>query len=352
MQPDIYQGGKSTAYGYTIPGGLIQFHVIGPEVLQADDGAYVLPVADQMGYAETALTEPWACVEGAYTQRRRLTPKAGGTMWLVGQPGDTAAYAFSRWLDAPTTIVLTDLPPALQALIQATTGAQVIVRNGLQAGDYAALGAELTGGQGFDDIVILAPRSAETVSAAATLIARRGTLNLVGQQPLDGNPQIDIGRIHYDYTAYLGTTGPEISAAYGETRNRCELRSGGVALFVGAGGPMGQMHVQRAIELPDGPHTIIATDVNDARLAALDHLFAALAQQHGKRLLLVNPAGAGDSLRDVVLRETNGRGADDAVVSVPSAALMAEAGNTACARRHAGAVCWRSQWHACAAECE
>ena len=62
IQPDIYVDGRSTAYGYTIPGGLIQYHVIGPEVLAADDGAYVIPVDDRMGYAETALTEPWACV--------------------------------------------------------------------------------------------------------------------------------------------------------------------------------------------------------------------------------------------------------------------------------------------------
>jgi len=34
VQPDIYQDGKSTAYGYTIPGGLIQYHLIGPEVLK------------------------------------------------------------------------------------------------------------------------------------------------------------------------------------------------------------------------------------------------------------------------------------------------------------------------------
>ncbi len=95
VQPDIYQQGKSTAYGYTIPGGLIQFHLLGPEVLDADHGAYVLPVGEQLGYAEAALTEPWACVEGAYRQRRRLTPGPAGLMWIVGRPGDEATYAFS-----------------------------------------------------------------------------------------------------------------------------------------------------------------------------------------------------------------------------------------------------------------
>jgi threonine dehydrogenase-like Zn-dependent dehydrogenase len=324
VQPDIYQQGKSTAYGYTIPGGLIQFHLLGPEVLDADHGAYVLPVGEQLGYAEAALTEPWACVEGAYRQRRRLAPKAGGTMWIVGRPGDTSAYQFSQGLDAPATIVLTDVPTSVRTLV-GNTQAQIIERDGLAPGDYQALKEELTIGQGFDDIVVLDPRSADLVGEAARLIARRGTLNLVGGAPLDGRPSIDLGRIHYDYTAYLGNPGPDIAASYGEAHNRSDLRAGGVTLFVGAGGPMGQMHLQRAIELPGGPKTLIATDVNDERLAVLQQQFAALVEQHGKRLITVNPQSSSESLRDLVLRETGGKGADDVIVSVPSAALMADA---------------------------
>jgi threonine dehydrogenase-like Zn-dependent dehydrogenase len=323
MQPDIYRDGRSTAYGYTIPGGLIQFHLIGPEVLDADDGAYVLPVAEGMGYAETALTEPWACVEGAYTQRRRLEPRPGGTMWILGRPGDTTDYTFSELLAAPATIVVSDVPDELRERLARETGAKIVRRDGVTPDGYRALADELTDG-GFDDLVILDPRSAEAVSAAAKVIARRGTCNLVGRAPLDGKPALDVGRLHYDYIAFVGNPGPEITASYGEARNRAELRPGGVAVFVGAGGPMGQMHVQRAIELPDGPRTIIATDVNDARLAALEQLFRPLADKHGRRLLTINPAG-GASLPELLARETDGKGADDVIVSVPVAALMAEA---------------------------
>jgi len=55
VQPDIYQQGKSTAYGYTIPGGMVQYHLIGDEVLKTDAGACLLPVEDDMGYAESSL---------------------------------------------------------------------------------------------------------------------------------------------------------------------------------------------------------------------------------------------------------------------------------------------------------
>ena len=99
VQPDIYQDGKSTAYGYTIPGGLIQYHLMGAEMLDTDDGACLLPLPDTMGYAEASTLEPWGCVMAAYTQRRRLEPKTGGTMWIVGRPGDERDYLFSSGLD-------------------------------------------------------------------------------------------------------------------------------------------------------------------------------------------------------------------------------------------------------------
>jgi threonine dehydrogenase-like Zn-dependent dehydrogenase len=327
LQPDIYQQGRSTAYGYTIPGGLIEFHVIGPEVLDADAGSYVIPLEGDIGYAEAALTEPWACVEAAYTQRRRLAPKPGGTMWIVGHPGDSTQYEFTSGLDAPGTVVLTDVPPALLRRVQEEAGdrgAEVVERNGLAPADFQGLSANLTGGAGFDDVVVLDPRSAEMVSEAARLIARRGTFNLVGHEPLDERVQIDVGRIHYDYTAYLGNPGPDIAASYGEEHNRCELRAGGTAVFVGAAGPMGQMHVQRAIELARGPSVVIASDINPERLAALKESFVPLAQERGKRLIAFNPAEAGESLHDLVMRETGGRGADDVVVCVPVAPLMAD----------------------------
>ncbi len=92
IQPDIYVGGRSTAYGYTIPGALIGYHLIGPEVLAADDGAYVIPVPDDLGYAEAALTEPWATVEAAYSQRRRVRPAPGGHALLIARAGDDQRY--------------------------------------------------------------------------------------------------------------------------------------------------------------------------------------------------------------------------------------------------------------------
>ena len=325
IQPDVYQDGRSTAYGYTVPGGLIQYHLIGAELLETDAGACVLPLEDGMGYAESALLEPWGCVMAAYTQRRRLEPLAGGVMWLIGQPGDEESYQFSRFLDRPSVIVTTDLPASLADAV-AQSGAKIVARDGLTVDQYQDLREELTE-KGFDDVVMLRPTSATAVSEVARHIARRGTLNLIGTEPLDGLADADVGRLHYDYIAFVGQSGSEISDSYGEERNRCELKGGGTAVFVGAGGPMGQMHVQRALELPDGPKVLIATDVNQMRLEAITDRFGALAEAQGRTLVLFNPQTAeGQTLEELVMKVTDQKGADDVVISVPVAALMAEGG--------------------------
>jgi L-sorbose 1-phosphate reductase len=327
IQPDIYQNKMSTAYGYTIPGGLIQYHLLGPEVLDADDGAYVLPVEEDIGYAQAALTEPWACVDAAYTQRRRLEPKPGGTMWIVGSPDDDSEYKCSFGLDAPTEIYITNIPASLKTLIENEkhAGARIIEVDHLSPDTYQQFSQERTSGKGFDDIILLAPIDAQMVSRAAELIAFRGTFNIVARKPIADSVDIDAGKLHYHYTTFIGTNSDDISAAYGEKRNRCDLKKGGAALFIGAGGPMGQMHVQRAVEDEDGPQLIIATEVNQHRLSVLESIIDPIAKARGRRFFAFNPETAHGTLKDFILDVNNGELADDAVVCVPVAPLMESA---------------------------
>jgi threonine dehydrogenase-like Zn-dependent dehydrogenase len=310
IQPDIYVGGRSTAYGYTIPGALIGYHLIGPEVLAADDGAYVTQVPDDMGYAETALTEPWACVEAAYSQRRRVEPARDGRTWVIGRGGDARRYRFGDALAGAREVVLSGLrDDTLVAARAAARDATIVVQ------DDASVGGP------FDDVIVLGPRSAAIVARAADALAYRGVLNLVADEPLDGPVEIDVGRLHYHYTAYVGTTGVEVAAAYGEARNRTELRSGGVAVFVGAAGPMGQMHLERALRLPDGPKTAIGGDLDPERLAAARVRLEPIASASGRRLLMT----AGSDLAALVGEQTAGRGADDVIVTAPTVAAVESA---------------------------
>jgi L-sorbose 1-phosphate reductase len=323
MQPDIYQNGKSTAYGYTVPGGLTQYHLIGPEVLKTDTGSCLLKVSDQLGFAETALLEPWGCVWASYTQRRRLEPKEGGIMWIVGQKDDNTAYGFSKGLEAPQTVILTNVPESVRSLAEKECKT-VVIRDDVNISDLKSLVDEYTNGVGFDDIVVLDPRFSKEVSEIAKHVARRGTMNMVGKKPLDGLVDADVGRLHYDYVAFVGNKGEEIADSYGQARNRCDLRTGGLAVFVGAGGPMGQMHVQRAIEKKDGPSVVIVTDINDQRLSEIKQRFTPLTEANNCQLLTFNPTEQKDTLPEFAKAQSQGKGADDVVVCVPNANIMAE----------------------------
>ena len=313
IQPDIYVDGRSTAYGYTIPGGLIGYHAIGPEVLAADDGAYVVPVDDRMGYAETALTEPWACVEAAYTQRRRLWPLAGGRAWVIGGDEDRE-YAFGDLLAETREIVISGGGPTLERT----------VRDAAPAATIRTASIDDTDGQ-FDDVFVLGVRSAATVQRAADALAFRGAMAIVGDEPLDGLVEIDVGRIHYHYTAYLGTSGNNVTKAYGDARNRAEIRPDGVTVVVGAAGPMGQMHIERALRMPEGPRLVIGVDLDPDRLALARAKLEPVADQMARRLVLESPGSASGALRAFVAEQTNGRGADDIIVTAPSPIAVTEA---------------------------
>jgi threonine dehydrogenase-like Zn-dependent dehydrogenase len=308
IQPDIYVDGRSTAYGYTIPGGLIEYHLIGPEVLAADDGAYVVEVDDRLGFAEAALTEPWACVEAAYTQRRRLEPLAGGRAWVIGEPSDRRAYRFGGALAASREIIVSGLREDLVATLRAEASGAIVI-----AQDIDAVEGE------FDDVIVLGTTSASLVRRAADALAFRGLINLVGDTALDGPVDIDIGRIHYHYTAYVGSRGPDVAAGYGETRNRAELLPGGVTVVVGAAGPMGQMHVERALLMPGGPRLVVGVDLDADRMAAARERLEPVAVAAGRPLALHTLGRDGPTLADAVAEHTGTRGADDVVITAPVA---------------------------------
>jgi D-arabinose 1-dehydrogenase-like Zn-dependent alcohol dehydrogenase len=274
----------------------------------------VIEVDDRLGYAETALTEPWACVEAAYTQRRRLGPLAGGRMLLIATTGDTRVYDFGDALGTPAEILVTGGNPAIEGAVRAAARTAKVT-SGVNPASSGA----------FDDIVMLAPTRADDVARAVDSLAFRGVINLVAEHPLDGPVDIDVGRLHYHYIAYVGTTGPNIAAAYGPGRNRVELRAGGVTVVVGAAGPMGQMHAERALGLPEGPRLVLAVDLDPDRLAAAKAKLAPVAAARGRELIVELIEASPDALRQLVDRHTDGRGADDVIVTAPSAQAVVSA---------------------------
>ncbi len=331
LQADIYYRGKNLAYGYVFPGGLAQYSLLGPAVLDGDEGCYAIPVPDGLGYAEVALTEPWACVEAAYSPRRRLNIKPGGTLWLLGRPGLAGAYRLGTAFAAgpPARVIVTDAPEALHRELHAA-GIPHAIRDGVAPTDYASL-AEAETVAGFDDIIVLEP-DAERLEAAGRVIGTGGVIALIGDRPLARPVAVDVGRVHYDYVTYLGKPGPDIAAAYGAACNRAEVRPGGVAWIVGGGGPMGRMHLQRMLEMPAGPARIVVSETNIVRNADLGRTFGPLAQARGIELTVINPKQLSEAdFAEALGAAHGGRGFDDIVVIVASApAIEAAMPHLAC----------------------
>ena len=324
VQADIYFKGQNIAFGYLLPGALEQYVVIGKEILDGDEGCYLLDVKPTTGYAESALSEPWACVVASYRATHRKGIKPGGTLWIVGGEGAELTLAAGLRKDShPRVVLLTDLPESVAARVATRAGeagAQVVQTTPLAEMDLAAFREQWTG---FDDIIVAGP-TADLVEKVAPLLAKGGMLNLVGAGSGDAVANMDVGSIHYAGHVYVGTPGSDADDSYARSRP-AELTPGGRAWFAGAGGPMGQMHVQRAAEKPDGPSLIVATDLDAARLAVVVERFGPLAEARGAKMVAINPKEMSPAEFDAALRQvTGGQGFTDIAVLVPVAPVIAQ----------------------------
>lgn len=278
LQPDVYYQSRRSAIGMILPGGMSEYMELGAEILQGDGGAYVLPVTDALSYADVALSEPWACVDAAYRPFRRTKPLPGGLLWISGN---------SDWFDLDfdleaRLVIASDLSEKTKAQLR-VRAENIVWANGLTAEQVA----QDYGDGGIDDIILLQP-AADQVIAAQRALTRRGTLK-IGARGAIGKVEIDISRIHYDFIAIMGTAQPSLATAYSAERNRSELARKGTLLIHGGGGPMGQMHLQRALTIPEGPSVIIVTNRGQERLRACEERYASLAARRGIHLIMLSP---------------------------------------------------------------
>ncbi len=317
LETDVLLKGRMVAYGYWFQGGLSQYSVIGPDIYASDQGNNLIPVRPDKGYAEIALTEPWACVVAAYALKYRSGLKAGGTTWIIGAGGDKP-YTISAGFDAaahPARLLLTRVPPAFASWLRARTA-----ELGVEVVDVPDLGAPPV--EFVDDIVLLGA-DPDLIEKVSPRMDQFGIVALMTDAPLPRKVQVDVGRIHYHRWTYVGSRGTDIAQAYGAVPVRANLLPGGKAWFVGAGGPMGRMHVQRAIEFAQPPAIIVCSDVSDARLKDLCESFAAEAAAKNIEFVCLNPAKKDDFAEGMARFAKTGF--DDIVVLAPIPAVITDA---------------------------
>ncbi len=321
IQADIYYKGMGLAYGYALQGGLSQYNLVGEEILNGDEGCYLLPLAPHMGYAQGALTEPWACVVASYGIHYRSAWKPGGRALIAAGPAadpqTTLGTPYAK--EGPPEVVYAQglSAPLLAELRQqaAARGHRLEVLPSLEA----------LAGQPLDDIVLLGA-DASLYEAAQSLAANGALINVVGAGALEGTAQVDVGRLHYDNLGLVGTAGARIADGYGPIRT--EFVPGGAMLLMGAAGPMGQMHFQRALQAAQCPRLIVATSRVMDRLALLPQKFAQLIEERrSETRVLVRATGSQPSPEQYAeLRaETGGQGYDDIIILAPSAQVVADA---------------------------
>lgn len=316
LETDIVYKGVPLAYGYMLQGGLSQYSVIDKRILESDDGNFIIPVDPEHGYAEIALTEPWACVVAAYNLDYRTQLKPNGSTWIIGAGGDllyTISSGFDRF-SHPARVFLTNAPANLASWIRNRAielGVEVIVVD-----NPDALPVQLV-----DDIIILGG-NAELIEKVSPHLDHYGTLAIMATTPLDRKVNVDVGRVHYHRWNYVGSTGADIAGAYQDVPVRSNLKVGGKTLFVGAGGPMGRMHVQRSVEFSNPPATVVCSDISDMRLNELIISFAADAQANQVEFICVNPLNK--EAYSAAMARFEPEGFDDVVVMAPVPAVISD----------------------------
>lgn len=284
VQADIYYKGVGIAFGYLIRGGMAQYTYLDERALNGDEGCYLLPVNPDTGYSQAALTEPWACVEMSYNLDERVAPGAGKTLIVTGE----AAAWEAKYPSA-------------------------VVSDGSELSDKSD---EL-----YDDIIVTNP-TVDIVKKLAANVAPNGVMFLLGKPADDGDISLDVGAIHYQGKRYYG--GADTLEGLAQIHKRNDLLPGGSVLFIGAGGPMGQMHVQRAVEMSNGPALIVATDLDRGRLDHIIERFGAMAQAKGINLVTLAPSDftEADGM-DKKLRGLAPNGFTDISIMAPVAKVVA-----------------------------
>jgi L-sorbose 1-phosphate reductase len=312
IQADVFYKGKGVAFGYAIPGGLSQYAVIGTEILEGDEGCYLLPVKEATGRVEAALVEPWTCVIASYQIKARTAVRENGHLRFAGFPRGQVDL---------------DLAGLEKARIGKISHAGLTPRNAAAVEELArrAGAAIVPAGQGApSDIVCAGTPDRDSFSRLGQEIDADGVLGVHTAEP-DVDLPVDVGKVHYRRTELVGSLDGKVAESY--SRNtRQALTPGGKAWFVGGAGPMGQMHVIKAVMDENGPADILVSDLSDERLAGLQHLLSLLGGKGGRR-----PALTFKNVKDLPADELEAflearypGGFDDAVVLVPVSAIITQ----------------------------
>ena len=254
--------GSNAAFGYNFDGGLQEYTLLDERVVVAPNGdRFLIRVGEEKSASAIALVEPWACVEDSYLSVERQHVKPGGRLVIVALDDGADSKVKQCW----------------QATAQP---AEVRTINSAEAANLP--------NESLDDIVYFGSDRA-TIEILSDKLAPGGIINIVlGGKRIGEAASVGVGRVHYGGTRWIGTTSSDPARSYGNIPATGEVRAQDRVLVVGAGGPMGQMHVIRDVCSIAGGVSVVGTDLDDARLETLRKKAGPLAKANRVSLRLVN----------------------------------------------------------------
>ena len=229
IQPAIYYNDgpvgvlSAPGYSYQYIGGDATYVIIPKDVLVQD----CLLAYEGPGYYPASLSEPLSCVIGAMHANYHTTPGSykhnmeivdGGKMAIlagVGPMGLAAInYVISREDRKPSLLVVTDIDQSrLDRAASIYTvewakskGIELIYLN-TGGDDPVGKLRDLTGGEGYNDVFVLAPVP-PVIEQADAILGHDGCLNFfAGPSNPEFSAKLNFYNVHYAYTHIVGTSG-------------------------------------------------------------------------------------------------------------------------------------------------
>ena len=302
IQPALNYKGSLYAPGYSFPyiGGAATHVIIPREVMEMD---CLLDYSSDAFYVGS-LSEPMSCIVGTFNAMYHTTPgsyehsmgiKEGGTMALLAGAGpmglgtiDLAVHGDHK----PRLLAVTDIDQVRLDRVAsiytpedaAKNGVELVYINTKEIADVPSYLKNVSGADGFDDVLVFAPVR-PVLEQADKILGRDGCLNFfAGPTDSEFSAEFNFYNVHYASTHVVGTSGGNTQ----DMNDSLDLMSSGrvnpVAMITHVGGldavPETTKHLP---EIPGGKKLIYTnislelTAIDEFRGRTSDPLFAGLA---------------------------------------------------------------------------
>ncbi len=224
IQPALNYKGSQNApgYSYRYIGGDATYVLIPNEVMEMN---CLLPYSGD-AFFKGSLAEPLSCVIGTFhamyhtklgVYKHDMGIVEGGKMAVLAGVGPMGLAAIDYIIHCdrrPSLLVVTDIDDARLKRAASVLSVEEAKKNGIElhyvntgSGDPVAELMALSGGTGYNDVLVFAP-VAPVVEQADAILAFDGCLNFfAGPSKKDFSAKFNFYNVHYNYTHIVGTSG-------------------------------------------------------------------------------------------------------------------------------------------------